>query len=91
MRKSINIEPSHFGYASKGIYVLRNTGFFKKTMNGRFGKAFWMLLSAVLMFVGPTYFELALRHRVPFPYLELASVVLFIVGLYLFLQVFEEK
>lgn len=71
--------------------MLKNTGFFKKTMNGRLGRAFWILLSAVLMFGGPTYFELALRHSIPFPYLELASLVLFIVGLYLFVQVFEEK
>ena len=71
--------------------MLKNTGFFKKTMSGRFGKAFWVLLSVILMFLGPTYFEYALRHSIPFPYLELVSVVLFLVGLYLFLQVYEEK
>jgi hypothetical protein len=71
--------------------MLKNTGFFKKMISSRFGKAFWIALSAVLMFAGPTYFELALRHQIPFPYLELLSIVLFIVGLYLFIQVFEEK
>ncbi len=71
--------------------MLRNTSFFKKTMSGRLGRPFWVLLSVLLMFGGPTYFELALRHRIPFPYLELLSVVLFVVGLYLFLQVYEEK
>lgn len=76
---------------NEGNQMLKNTRFFKRTMSGRLGKAFWILLSTVLMFVGPTYFELALRHRIPFPYLELASVVLFVIGLYVFLQVFEEK
>ena len=60
-------------------------------MSSHLGKTFWTLVSAVLMFVGPSYFELALRHRIRFPYLQLASVVLFVVGLYLFLQVYEEK
>jgi len=71
--------------------MLKNTRFFKRTMSGRIGKTFWILLSAILMFVGPTYFELVLRHRIKFPYLELLSVVLFVFGLYVFLQVVEEK
>jgi hypothetical protein len=75
----------------KEIKMLKNTRFFKRTMSGRLGKIFWILLSTVFMFVGPTYFELALRQRIPFPYLELVSVVLFVIGLYVFLQVSEEK
>jgi hypothetical protein len=71
--------------------MLKNTRFFKRTMSSRLGKTFWILLSAVFMFAGPTYFELVLSHRIPFPYLELVSVVLFVIGLYVFLQVFEEK
>jgi len=71
--------------------MLKNTRFFKRIMSSHLSKAFWVLFSAVLMFAGPTYFEYALRNRIPFPYLELASIVLFIVGLYVFLQVFEEK
>jgi hypothetical protein len=71
--------------------MLKNTRFFKRTMSGRLGKAFWIILSAVLMFAGPTYFELALGHRIRFPYMELVSVVLFVIGLYVFLQVYEEK
>lgn len=55
------------------------------------GRALLILLSAVLIFVGPTYFAYAVRHHVPFPYLQYLSIVLFIVGLYLFLQVYEEK
>jgi len=71
--------------------MLRNTRFFKRFMGGRLSRVSWVLFSAVLMFGGPTYLEYALRHRVPFPYLELLSLALFIVGLYVFLQVFEEK
>ena len=71
--------------------MLKNTRFFKRLMSGRLGRAFLILISAVLMFVGPTYFAYAVRHHVPFPYLQLLSIVLFVVGLYLFLQVFEEK
>jgi hypothetical protein len=71
--------------------MLKNTRFFKRTMSGRLGKALWILLSAVLMFAGPTYFEIVLNHSIPFPYLELVSIALFIIGLYVFLQVLEEK
>jgi hypothetical protein len=71
--------------------MLRNRGFFKRTVSGRLGKAFWILFSAVLMFAGPTYFLYVLRKYVPFPYLELLSIVLFVVGLYILLQVYEEK
>jgi hypothetical protein len=71
--------------------MLKNTRFFKRTMSGRLGRAFWTILSAALMFAGPTYFEFVLRRRIPFPYLELVSIVLFVIGLYIFLQVYEEK
>jgi hypothetical protein len=60
-------------------------------MSSQLGKAFWILFSAILMFVGPTYFELVLRHHIPFPYMEITSFVLFVIGLYIFLQVAEEK
>jgi hypothetical protein len=73
------------------IRMLKNTRFFKRTMSGRFGRAFWILLSAVLMFAGPSYLEIVLRNGIPSPYLELVSIVLFVIGLYVFLQVFEEK
>jgi hypothetical protein len=43
------------------------------------------------MFAGPTYFLYVLRKYVPFPYLELLSIVIFVVGLYILLQVYEEK
>ena len=71
--------------------MLRNRGFFKKSVSGRLGKVFWILLSAVLMFAGPTYFLYVLRRYVPFPYLELLSVVFFVIGFYILLQVYEEK
>jgi hypothetical protein len=71
--------------------MLKNQEFFKRIASGRLGKAFLMLLSAVLMFAGPTYFLYALRRLIPFPYMELLSAVFFIVGLYLFLQLYEEK
>lgn len=75
----------------EGICMLKNREFFKKITGGRFGKAFWVLLSVVLMFVGPTYFIYAFRRLIPFPFLEVLSLVLFVVGLYLFLQVYAEK
>ena len=71
--------------------MLKNRDFFKKTVSGRLGKAFWILLSAVLMFAGPTYFLYVLRKYVPFPYLEFLSILFFVIGLYILLQVYEEK
>jgi hypothetical protein len=71
--------------------MLKNTRFFKRTMSSSLGKSLWILISASLMFAAPTYLELVLHRRIPFPYLEIVSVVLFIFGLYIFLQVYEEK
>jgi hypothetical protein len=72
-------------------FVLKNRDFFKRIVSARFGKAFIILLSAALMFGGPTYFLYALRRFISFPFLELLSILVFVVGLYLFLQVYEEK
>jgi len=71
--------------------MLKNRDFFKRMTSGRLGKAFWMLVSAVLMFAGPTYAIYALRHLFRFPFLQLVCVILFIIGLYLFLQLYDEK
>jgi len=71
--------------------MLKNREFFKRIMGARFGRAFLILLSAVLMFAGPTYFLYALRRFIPFPFMEFLSIIVFVVGLYLFLQVYEEK
>ena len=75
----------------EGHYMLRNRAFFKKLTSGRWAQAFWILLSVVLMFAGPSYMIIVLRHFIKFPYLQLTSVILFIIGLYLFLNVYEEK
>jgi hypothetical protein len=71
--------------------MLKNQEFFKKIASGRLGKAFLMLLSAVFMFAGPTYFLYGLRRLISFPFLELLCVVFFVIGFYLFLQLLEEK
>jgi len=71
--------------------MLRNTRFFKTYMSSGLAKSLWILLSATLMFAAPSYLELVLHRRIHFPYLEIVSVVLFLFGLYMFLQVFEEK
>jgi len=65
--------------------------FFKKISSGRFGKIVLILLAAVLMFGGPTYLLYVSRRVIPFPFLELLGVILFIIGLYIFLRVYEEK
>ena len=76
---------------NEGNCMLKDREFFKRITSGRLGKAFWILLSAVLMFAGPTYAIYALRRLFPFPFLELVNVILFVIGLYLFLQLYEEK
>jgi len=71
--------------------MLKNRAFFKKLTSGRLAQAFWILLSVVLMFAGPSYLLIALRRFIKFPYLQLTSVILFIIGLYLFFNIYEEK
>lgn len=63
----------------------------KKAASARVGKILLTLVAAVLMFGGPTYFIYVLRNVLPFPYLEILGIVLFFIGLYVFLQVYVEE
>jgi len=72
-------------------FMLKQNNFLKKIASGRFGRVFFILLATVLMFGGPTYMLFFLKRAVPFPYLEILAIVLFVVGLYIFLQVYEEE
>jgi len=71
--------------------MLKVNSLVKKIASGRFGKILLSLIAAMLMFGGPTYFLYVLRNAVPFPYLEILGIVLFIIGLYIFLQIYEEE
>jgi len=69
--------------------MLRVNNYVKKVASGRVGKILLTIIAAMLMFGGPTYLLYMLRNAVPFPYLEIFGIVLFVVGLYIFLQVYE--
>jgi len=75
----------------EGHCMLKNRPFFKRLTSARLVQVFLILLSVVLMFAGPSYLVIVLRRVIKFPYLQLTSVILFIIGLYLFLNVYEEK
>lgn len=91
-RESINIYLVYCALRNGKVgHMLKQNSSIKKIMSGRVGKILFTLLAAGLMFGGPTYMLYFLKRVVPFPYLEILAVVLFVVGLYLFLQVYEEE
>ncbi|MBX5326862.1 MAG: hypothetical protein ACQXXH_03265 [Candidatus Bathyarchaeia archaeon] len=71
--------------------MLKINSLMKKAASGRVGKILLTLIAAALMFGGPTYLIYAARKALPFPYLEILGIVLFFVGLYVFLQVYAEE
>jgi hypothetical protein len=71
--------------------MLKPNSYIKKIAAGRLGKILLTLIAAVLMFGGPTYMLYVLRKAVPFPYLETLGIIAFVIGLYLFLQVYGEE
>ena len=71
--------------------MLKQNNFIKKTASKRLGKIILTLLATVFMFGGPTYMLYALRKAIAFPYLEILSIVVFVIGLFIFLQIYEEE